>query len=223
ETLAPTIRQLPGIKGSNVVISDTVGFVRDLPHELVAAFRATLQEAVDADLLLHVIDDNNDEHREHIIEVNKVLQELKLNDVPMIEIYNKIDLSGSNAQTLAGDEGLTNKIWLSAQTQQGVDLLNKTIEERLNSTHLRMSFTLPLRYAQLRALFYQLDGIRSDEYIGSIGWQIEVELPLGKWLKLAKSDDANGHFLTQTLEKHNYCDESKTIDHTAIGEKYALE
>jgi len=101
--------------------------------------------------------------------------------------------------------------------------LNKTIEERLNRTHLRMSLTLPLRFAQLRALFYQLDGIRSDAYIDSIGWQIEVELPLGKWLKLAKTEDANGHFLTQTLKKHNYSDESKTFDHTAIGEKHALE
>lgn len=188
-TLDPTVRQFTAIAGSQAVISDTVGFVRDLPHELVAAFRATLQEALDADVLLHVIDDSNPEHRDHMAEVYKVLGELEIDDIPVIEIYNKIDQSGAQPKWLHSESGSPDKVWLSAHKNVGVDLLLKAIEERLHRTHLNIEFVLPMDQARLRAQFYELDAIRNERIDDSGHWQVEVELPLEKWLQLAKSDD----------------------------------
>ncbi|MGJ8662810.1 MAG: ribosome rescue GTPase HflX [Marinicella sp.] len=198
-TLDPTVRQFTAIPGSQAVISDTVGFVRDLPHELVAAFRATLQEALDADVLLHVIDDNNPEHRDHMAEVYKVLDELKIEKIPVIEIFNKIDQSGANPQRQVGQAGAHDKVWISAHKNLGIDLLLKTIEERLHRTHLTFEFALPMRLAQLRARFYQLEAIRNEQIDDSGDWQIKVELPLEKWRQLSKGHDDNADFVRTLL------------------------
>lgn len=202
-TLDPTVRQFTALAGSQAVISDTVGFVRDLPHELVAAFRATLQEALDADLLLHVIDDSNPEHRDHMAEVYKVLSELEIDDVPVIEIYNKIDLSGAKPLYQAGESGSADKIWLSAHKNIGIDLLLKAIEERLHRTHLIIEFELPMNQARLRAQFHELDAIRNEQVDDSGHWQIEVELPLEKWLQLAKGNDSSADFVSALLAQHD--------------------
>ncbi|VAW46951.1 Ribosome LSU-associated GTP-binding protein HflX [hydrothermal vent metagenome] len=272
-TLDPTVRQFTALAGSHSVISDTVGFVRDLPHELVAAFRATLQEALDADVLLHVIDDSNPEHRDHMAEVYKVLGELKIDDVPVIEIYNKIDQSGAqprwqpagerrpdneinavlpkvkkhdwNAegrepevgslnmreQSVFGgtttksrgisqegkrgakpwqhsESGSPDKVWLSAHKNTGVDLLLKAIEEQLHRTHLIIEFALPMNQARLRAQLYELEAIRNEQIDDSGQWQIEVELPLEKWLQLAKRNDSSADFVSALLAQHGVSTET---------------
>lgn len=202
-TLDPTVRQFTAIPGCNAVISDTVGFVRDLPHELVAAFRATLQEAVDADLLLHVIDDSNPEHRDHMKEVYKVFDELGIEDVPTIEIFNKIDQSGHPPEIQMSESETPDKVWISAHKKQGIDLLIKTIEERLHRTHLTLEFNLPMDQARLRALFYQLDAIRDEAIDDSGHWQIKVELPVEKWRQLAKGGDPGATFIQQLLVEND--------------------
>ena len=196
-TLDPTVRKLPQIQNCEVVMSDTVGFVRDLPHELVAAFRATLQEAMDADLLLHVIDDANPEHREHIQQVNQVLQDLGVENTPVMEVYNKIDLSGNDPQVIEAGDDTIGKIWLSAHSGEGVELLLKSIEERFSRTHVCKRFLLPPHLSQLRAIFYQLNAVRSEHYEDMRGWQIEVELARHKWARLIKAGGANGAFIEQ--------------------------
>lgn len=198
-TLDPTVRQFTAIPGSQAVISDTVGFVRDLPHELVAAFRATLQEALDADVLLHVIDDNNPEHRDHMNEVYKVFNELNIDDVPVIEIFNKIDQSGASSAWQKSDSGGADRVWVSAHKKIGLDLLLKAIEERLHRTHLGLTFVLPMNQARLRAQFYELDAIRNESFDDTGQWQLEVELPIEKWRQLAKSDDDYAPFVSQLL------------------------
>ncbi|MFC3195022.1 ribosome rescue GTPase HflX [Marinicella sediminis] len=202
-TLDPTVRQFTAIPGSSAVISDTVGFVRDLPHELVAAFRATLQEALDADLLLHVIDDSNPERRDHINEVNKVFRELQIEDVPTIEVYNKIDQSGHPPEWRPGDADHADKVWISAHQNIGIDLLIKAIEERLHRTHLTLKFNLPMSEARLRAQFYQLEAIREEQMDDNGQWQIEVELPIEKWRQLAKSQQPEARFVQQLLKEHD--------------------
>ena len=198
-TLDPTVRQFTAIPGCAAVISDTVGFVRDLPHELVAAFRATLQEALDADLLLHVIDDSNPEHRDHMSEVYKVFDELDIGDVPTIEIFNKIDQSGHPAEWQKGDSGMPDKVWISAHKNTGIDLLVKAIEERLHRTHLSLEFALPMQLARLRAQFYELEAIRNELIDDTGQWQIEVELPIEKWRQLAKGSDPEAVFVSQLM------------------------
>ena len=207
-TLDPTVRQFTALAGSHSVISDTVGFVRDLPHELVAAFRATLQEALDADVLLHVIDDNNPEHRDHMAEVYKVLGELKIDDVPVIEIYNKIDQSGAKPEWQHSESGSPDKVWLSAHKNTGVDLLLKAIEEQLHRTHLIIEFALPMNQARLRAQLYELEAIRNEQIDDSGQWQIEVELPLEKWLQLAKRNDPSADFVSALLAQHDVSTET---------------
>ena len=198
-TLDPTVRQLTVIPGCQAVISDTVGFVRDLPHELVAAFRATLQEAVDADLLLHVIDDSNPEHRDHMAEVYKVLDDLDIGSVPVIEIFNKIDQSGAQPNLRLSESGVPDQVWISAHQNKGINLLLKAIEERLHRTHLSLEFALPMSLAKLRAQFYSLDAVR-DEQIDDAGqWLVRVELPIEKWRQMAKGDDPSADFISQLL------------------------
>lgn len=202
-TLDPTVRQFTALPGSSAVISDTVGFVRDLPHELVAAFRATLQEAVDADVLLHVIDDANPERRDHINEVYKVFRDLNIEGVPIIEVYNKIDQSGHPPDWQKGHQEIPDKVWISAHSNIGIDLLLKAIEERLHRTHLSLTFSLPMTEARLRARFFELEAVRNEQIDDRGQWQIEVELPIEKWRQLAKSHDPSAAFVQQLLAEHD--------------------
>lgn len=131
-TLDPTLRRLdlPGF--GHVVLADTVGFINDLPPDLIAAFRATLEETLEADLLLHVIDSQDEEHKEQIAEVNRVLSDIGAGAIPQIEIYNKIDLSDDASPRIDRDaDGRPTRVWLSARDGRGAELLQQAIQERL--------------------------------------------------------------------------------------------
>ena len=198
-TLDPTVRKLPGIQGTEVVASDTVGFVRDLPHDLVAAFQATLQEAVEADLLIHVIDCNNPEMDEHILEVKSVLEQIGADEIPVVEVFNKIDLNHLDPKVIKDENGLVEQCWLSAQTGSGVEMLLKAIEERFNRTHLVKDILLPGQFGKLRALFYQLGAVRNEVFNEDNSWSLKVELSPEKWQQLAARDDECGKFLHTVL------------------------
>ncbi len=199
-TLDPTVRKLPNIPGNEVVASDTVGFVRDLPHDLVAAFQATLQEAIEADLLIHVIDSNNHEQDEHIFEVKSVLKQINADKIPVIEVYNKIDLSHVGTKVHSDNDGLVTQCWLSATTGEGVDLLLKAIEERFNRTHVTKDIILPASLGKLRALFYKMDGIREERFNDNNTWSLKIELPSSKWNMLAARNDECGNFVHTLLK-----------------------
>ncbi len=128
-TLDTTSRKIWLEGPGDVVISDTVGFIRDLPPTLVAAFRATLEETVQADLLLHVIDASSPQRDEQIQEVNKVLADIGANDIPCILVYNKIDLTGHAARIERDDHGTIARVLVSAQQGHGLDGLRQAIVE----------------------------------------------------------------------------------------------
>ncbi|MDP2761636.1 MAG: GTPase HflX [Sideroxyarcus sp.] len=130
-TLDTTARKLflPGDSPRQVVLSDTVGFIRHLPHGLVAAFRSTLEETAQADLLLHVVDVNSQERNDQVAAVNKVLTEVGARHIPQIVIYNKIDLQGLAADVRRNEYGNIAAIHLSAKTGVGVDLLREALAE----------------------------------------------------------------------------------------------
>src|SRR5690606_31778369 len=115
-TLDPTVRRLVLPEGSHAVVADTVGFIRHLPHDLVAAFRSTLQETKDADLLLHVVDAGAEERDEQKATVRGVLKEIGADDVPQLLVFNKIDLTGDAARLDRGEEGEPVRVWVSALT-----------------------------------------------------------------------------------------------------------
>lgn len=128
-TLDTTSRKFFVADGGSVVLSDTVGFIKHLPHTLVAAFRATLEEAVAADLLLHVVDASSPSRDQQIVEVNKVLAEIGADHIPQLMVLNKIDVNGL-APGLERDEyGRISRIWVSARTGEGFDLLREALAE----------------------------------------------------------------------------------------------
>lgn len=132
-TLDTTSRRLYLDEVGSVVVSDTVGFIRDLPHQLVAAFRATLEETIHADLLLHVVDANSSVRTEQIEQVNHVLKEIGADHIPQLMIWNKIDLASIEPSAEMGEYGKIDRVFLSARTASGVDLLRRTIAEYAKS------------------------------------------------------------------------------------------
>ncbi len=137
-TLDPTLRRLELPPLDQVVLADTVGFIRGLPHQLVAAFRSTLEETAEAALLIHVIDAHDEDRHERINQVEQVLKEIKADNVPKIEIYNKIDLLEDVVPHIdRGADGLPARVWISAQTGVGIDLLRQALSEFLTANHSR--------------------------------------------------------------------------------------
>jgi len=134
-TLDPTLRrlELPGM--GNVILADTVGFIRHLPHNLVAAFRATLEETEAANLLLHVIDAHDDNHQACSEQVNQVLKEIGADSIPQLEVYNKTDLlNGVQPRIDRDEQGRPRRVWLSARTGAGMDLLRQSLVEYFTGT-----------------------------------------------------------------------------------------
>ncbi len=134
-TLDTTTRRVYLPPAGNVVLSDTVGFIRDLPHTLVAAFRATLEETIHADLLLHVVDAASESRDEQIVEVDKVLEEIDAGAVPQILVYNKIDLTGTPPGIDRDEYGKIRRVRLSARSGAGLEFLRQALVESAPSTH----------------------------------------------------------------------------------------
>lgn len=154
-TLDPTMRrlQLPGFGA--IVLSDTVGFVRDLPHRLVAAFHSTLEEVTTASCLLLVNDFAAPEQAQLKIAVENVLHEIGAGAVPRIMVNNKIDLLEQKSRTSSNDAGLVNKVWLSAQSGDGLDLLQSAIASLLGQQQVALSLRIAPGAGALRAALFQ--------------------------------------------------------------------
>ncbi len=133
-TLDTTSRKLYLNAEVSIVISDTVGFIRDLPHQLVAAFRATLEETVHADLLLHVVDGASDQRDRQIVEVNKVLADIGAAATPQLLVFNKTDVKALPAEQLRDEQGTITAVRVSALTGEGLDLLRAALIERATPT-----------------------------------------------------------------------------------------
>ncbi len=163
-TLDPTLRhiQLPFI--GKVIIADTVGFIRDLPHDLIAAFRATLEETRQADLLLHVIDTSHPEYQQSITDVEAVLREIDADQIPCLQIYNKIDLRPELKPHINRDlDHRPVQVWLSAQTQAGIPLLKEVLVEFLPGQIINCEVTLSPDESKLRADLYQLGAVLNEQ------------------------------------------------------------
>lgn len=193
-TLDPTVRRVDGV--APLVLSDTVGFVRDLPHELVAAFRSTLAEAREADLLLHVIDAADELRDERIGQVDKVLEEIGAGDIPQVLVFNKIDrIEGALPRHDPEIEG-RERIWLSARDGQGVDLLRTLLANRFVDRRLKAELRLAPDQGRLRARLHEMGAITSEQ-ADEAGWVLQLDLPLAAAERLA--DEPGGHLLHALL------------------------
>jgi GTP-binding protein HflX len=149
-TLDPTMRRLEIDNYGEIVLSDTVGFIQDLPHTLVAAFHSTLEEVENSSILLHVIDRSNPEFRNHMAEVDQVLKEIGAEDIPLIKVFNKIDQIDQTPAIKEDSEGNLS-VFVSAQQNLGLDLLNKAVFQLLTVEHELYSVQLGLKQDKLRA------------------------------------------------------------------------
>jgi len=162
-TLDPTLRRVNLPDQQAIVLADTVGFIRGLPHDLVAAFRATLQETIEADLILHVID-SNDEQRDYYREqVNNVIHELGADKVPQLEVMNKIDLTEQVAHFEEAHSGLPSRVWLSAVTAEGIPELLERLAEVFSKNVFKGRLRLHPALARLRAQFYEDEAIVEEK------------------------------------------------------------
>jgi GTP-binding protein HflX len=183
-TLDPTLRriQVPGIE--SVVLADTVGFISDLPPDLVAAFRATLEETLEADLLLHVIDAADESRSRQIDEVNSILEEIGAGDIPQIEVYNKIDLREDAEPRIDRDEeGRPRRVWISARDGAGIDLLRSAIAERLGGGEAAQTtpcyrVRLSTDAGRVHALLFEWKAVRGETVNEQGEWLMDTELTL---------------------------------------------
>jgi len=175
-TLDPTVRRLRLAPGLEVALADTVGFVRDLPHELVAAFRSTLQEAREADLLLHVIDAADPERDERVAQVNEVLESIGARSLPQIAVYNKIDRTGDVPRVETDADGRAARVWLSAHSGAGLDLLRDALHDRLGSGLCHCLLRLPAGEGRARARLYAAGAVLNQRALEDGGVELEVSL-----------------------------------------------
>lgn len=190
-TLDPTLRIIDLPPMGKAICADTVGFIRQLPHNLVEAFRATLEETKDADLLLHVIDSQDELRDNRIGQVEEVLEEIDALTVPRIEVYNKIDLNPELAPlALRNDEGKIDRVFVSATTGIGLNLLKEAIMERLSSEMVNGEICLSPNQSKIRALLFE-NGAVVNEYMNEEGKSIlNIRLPKSKWQHWCQEDPA---------------------------------
>lgn len=182
-TLDPTMRRvtLPG--GMAIILTDTVGFIRHLPHELVAAFRSTLEEVRFANLLLHVVDESSEERHDHIDQVNRVLDEIGAAPVPALLVMNKIDSTGGIPRIDRDEEGRPACIHISARTGAGMDVLANAITERLMPARTCAVVRLALGDGRLRARLYAMGGVLSEVVDGDrLVVTLEADRHTCRWL-----------------------------------------
>jgi len=187
-TLDPTVRRirLPG--GTGVVVADTVGFIRELPHELVAAFQSTLTEARAATLLLHVVDASNPRREEQTLAVNGVLEEIGASAIPQILVYNKIDCLVQTPPRIDRDpDGRAAAVWISAARGQGLELLADAVAERLARVTRRARVKVPASAGALRSRLYAAQAVRAESSGDDGSMELAVELPDLELLQLART------------------------------------
>ena len=195
-TLDPTLRRIKLPAGFPVVLADTVGFIRQLPHDLVAAFRSTLKETQDADLLLHVVDASSDERDDNMDQVNLVLDEIGAENRPQLLVFNKIDLLEGVSPRIDRDEaGVPIRVWVSALTGEGLDLLHEALAERASTDMIHHILSLPAAAGKLHARLFEAGAVNEDKIQETGGWVMDVSLRRADWDNLVKYEAVDQYII----------------------------
>ncbi|HTB27866.1 MAG TPA: GTPase [Steroidobacteraceae bacterium] len=202
-TLDPTVRRVKLAGLGDVVLADTVGFVRQLPHELIAAFRSTLQEARDADLLLHVVDASDPLRSERIAQVREVLSGIGAGEIRELTVFNKIDLldgaAAEGPRVTAGSDGLPAQAWVSSVTGAGIEELRQAIVQAVRPNQIRRTLHLDMPAAAVRSDLYRRNAVRAERQCDDGSWELDVELDSSEMAKVLGS---RGVDLVEVLEPH---------------------
>jgi GTP-binding protein HflX len=183
-TLDPTVRRVKLAGVGEVVLADTVGFVRALPHELVAAFRSTLQEAREADLLLHVVDASDPLRDERIEQVREVLRGIGAGDIRELLVFNKIDASGDAPRVALGTDGIVTQAWVSAVSAAGLPEFRDALAHAVRPNQVKRTLHLELEAASTRSDLYKRNAVRGERQCDDGSWDLEVELDSSELAKL---------------------------------------
>lgn len=199
-TLDATLRKISLQDVGSAILADTVGFIRHLPHDLVAAFKATLQETKEADLQLHVIDAADERMDDNIHQVCEVLREIEADEVPQLLIYNKIDkLEGTSSRIDRDDEGKPIAVWLSAKEGLGMEELAQALTELLSKSMVQYRLNIPPRMGGLRGQLYQMNFITKEQYSDNGGWLVDIRMPTQDWARMKKH---NGEEIEKLIVRH---------------------
>ena len=226
-TLDPTLRRLDWQGVGRVVLVDTVGFVRHLPHELVESFHATLEETLEADLLLHVIDSSSEDMHEQIEAVKAVLAEID-NDVPVLNVYNKIDLTDEPAHIGYASEGQPNRVYVSSRENLGMEALSLAVQQLLTGKLTTFDVTLPYNAGQFKSTLYELGVILEESYDDNGHECLTIRLPSERLRQLLGQADldpldvlplAQATLLMPVLEEFEKSDDDEDLTLTEAEEK----
>ncbi len=188
-TLDPTMRRIELADIGAVVLADTVGFISHLPHKLVEAFRATLEEASNSTLLLHVIDSAAEERVRNIEQVELVLEEIDADELPQLRIYNKVDLLTNTEPHIDRDDaGKPIAVWLSAQTGAGCDLLQEAISELLGKEVVNGRLVLTHKQGRLRAMLYSQQAVVAEDYRDDGASLLQIRVPKSDLLRILSAE-----------------------------------
>jgi GTPase len=175
-TLDTTLRKVDIAPGKQAILSDTVGFIRHIPHDLIESFHATLEEVKEADLLLHVIDANDEQRHVRMQQVNQVIKEIGAGDVPQIQVYNKIDLNEQMSARQESGIDRETRVWLSAKMGTGVEELKQLVANQVWVDHNMHRLHLPANAGKLRASLYQYGAVCEESEHDAGGWLMKVSL-----------------------------------------------
>ena len=197
-TLDPTVRRLDGLSCGPLLLADTVGFVSDLPHDLVSAFSSTLQETREADLLLHVIDAADPDHLQRELEVDTVLETIGAGEVESLRIYNKTDLTENKAGLIGSEENIRG-VRLSALNGGGLDVLKAVIEQRFGDQRVQRWIEIPPQAARLRARLFQLEAVEEEVLTAQGSWRIRVNMHVNEVNQLSAMGGAEAKLVRSQL------------------------
>ncbi len=187
-TLDPTLRKICVRDVGDVILADTVGFIRQLPHDLIAAFKATLTEIVDADLILHIIDASDPNKQDNIEQVQAVLAEIGAQHLPQIQVLNKIDCLAHifPLQPMTSQEGEIRRVWVSAKKEQGLGELQDALTQCLSGRLVCRQLVLPAKASKLRGKFYALNSVTKETFGEQGEFILDICLPEQEWHRLVK-------------------------------------
>lgn len=194
-TLDPTLRKLQIEDGSSVILADTVGFIRHLPHDLVESFRSTLQETEQAHLLFHIIDASDDMRLDNIDAVETVLHEIGADKVPQIQIMNKIDRLEIEPRVDLDEEGKVKRIWVSAQQKLGLDLIHQVLSEYFTQNLVTGVLTLSPADARIRALLFGINAVESEQTGETGQFILQINIPYRELMQMASRESLEAHLL----------------------------
>ncbi len=204
-TLDPTLRRMELPDVGPVILVDTVGFIRHLPHKLVEAFRATLEETCSADLLLHIIDCNDDDRIDNTEQVKLVLKEIGAHEIPVLQVYNKLDLLEDRQPRVDRDkEGKPERVWVSANTGDGIELLLDSVSELLAEDIVHKRLIIDGRQGRLRALFHEADAVIEETFDEDGLTYLEIRLQRQDFNQLLRNAEMNeSELVFQEYESHD--------------------